>query len=76
MVGTMARSSKVMTYLENTPKDKQSSAAIAFIASLDHLSQTAPEVEIKIREELEQQRSHLKLIASENCSSLAVQMAM
>lgn len=51
-------------------------AAIAFFASLDHIQESHPLIAEKILQELKDQRSHLKLIASENFSSLAVQLAM
>lgn len=54
----------------------QNSAAIAYLANLDHLEKTAPEIAQPIIDELATQRSHLKLIASENYSSLSVQLAM
>ncbi len=63
-------------YLAKCPKEKQSSAAISFLAGLDYLKEVSPEVEKAISGELESQRSHLKMIASENFSSLAVQIAM
>ena len=50
-------------------------AAAAFLAALDHLSTVAPTVAAAIVAELRDQRSALKLIASENTSSLAVQLA-
>lgn len=63
-------------YLEKIPAAKQSTAAIAYLAALDHVSTVAPEVTESILKELKDQRSNLKLIASENYSSLAVQLAM
>jgi glycine hydroxymethyltransferase len=48
----------------------------AFLASLDHVASVSPVVADQIVKELRDQRSHLKLIASENFSSLAVQLAM
>lgn len=63
-------------YFTQTPKEHRSSSAIAYLASLDHLSETAPTVAGAIIKELKDQRSNLKLIASENYSSLAVQLAM
>lgn len=68
--------SRLTRYLTNTPKDKQSSAAIAYLASLDHIDTVAPEISKCISQEYIDQRSNLKLIASENYSSLAVQLAM
>jgi len=48
----------------------------AFEAALEVVGGVAPEVAAAIRSELEDQRHALKLIASENYSSLAVQLAM
>lgn len=67
--------SQLQKYLAKAGNNK-SSAAIAFLASLDHLNQTAPQVAASILQELKDQRSNLKLIASENFSSLSVQLAM
>lgn len=63
-------------YFNNTPDDKRSSATIAYLAAIDHIGDSAPEVSAAIVHELRDQRSHLKLIASENYSSLATQLAM
>lgn len=63
-------------YLAKTESSKRSKAAIAYLASLDHIHSVAPHVSDSIIQELKDQRSHLKLIASENFSSLAVQLAM
>lgn len=63
-------------YLEKTPKEHRLSGAIAYLASLDHLTETSPSVAAAIVKELRDQRSYLKLIASENYSSLGVQLAM
>lgn len=72
----MTNSSRLRHYLVKTPVDQQSNAAIAFLATLDHLDQAYPLIASNIIQELKDQRSHLKLIASENYSSLAVQLAM
>lgn len=50
-------------------------AAAAVYATLDHLGAVAPSVAAGIVAELRDQRRNLKLIASENYSSLAVQLA-
>jgi len=63
-------------YLETVGKEEQDKGAIAFLASLDHVASTCPEVVEKIVQELKDQRSNLKMIASENYCSLAVQLAM
>jgi glycine hydroxymethyltransferase len=69
-----------MSYLENyflkVPEQKRSRAAIAYMASLDAIQVEHPLITNKIVQELKDQRSHLKLIASENFSSLPVQLAM
>jgi len=67
-----------MGYLKNYLKDNEhySEAAIAYLASLDQIEKTCPVVSQSIIDELTDQRSHLKLIASENYSSYAVQLAM
>lgn len=64
------------TYFDKIPKDKRDSGAISFLAALDHLEAHSPAIAASIKKELEDQRTHLKLIASENYSSLAVQQAM
>ena len=63
-------------YLSKTSSENRSTAAVAYLASLDHIEKTAPNISRSIAQELKDQRSHLKLIASENYSSLAVQLAM
>jgi glycine hydroxymethyltransferase len=62
-------------YLEGKPQPL-SESAVAFAASLDVLHGASPEVAGAIIQELRDQRSHLKLIASENYCSLPVQLAM
>ena len=63
-------------YFAKTNPDQRSSAAIAFLAAIDHIEESTPSVSDKILQELVDQRSYLKMIASENFSSLAVQLAM
>ena len=69
-----------MSYLENyfskTKKDKQTSDVIAYLAAIDHIAVTSPKIAEAIVNELKGQRKHIKLIASENYSSLRVQLAM
>jgi glycine hydroxymethyltransferase len=65
-------------YLAKHVRDAQhrpSSAVIAQVAALDHLLTAAPDVAKWILRELWDQRRSLKLIASENYSSLATQLA-
>lgn len=68
--------SRLHHYLSHTPQNEQHSAAIAYLASLDLISENNPLVAKHILKELQDQRSHLKLIASENFCSLPVQLAM
>lgn len=63
-------------YLSKVPQEEQSTAAIAVLAGLDHLHASNPKVAEGIVQELKDQRSYLKMIASENYSSLATQLAM
>lgn len=70
------KTSRLSRYLAKTPENKHNSAAIAYLASLDHLDNVAPHIASSIAKELKDQRSHVKLIASENFSSLATQLAM
>ena len=63
-------------YFHTVSAEKRDSAAIAFLASIDHLQKNNPLVAGTIIRELKDQRSYLKLIASENFSSLATQLAM
>jgi glycine hydroxymethyltransferase len=63
-------------YLAKTAAASRKSAVIAYLASLDHIATTSPSIAQRIIQELRDQRSYLKMIASENYSSLAVQLAM
>jgi glycine hydroxymethyltransferase len=47
----------------------------AFLAGLDAIEKKSPDIAAAIAHELADQRTHLKLIASENYSSLATQLA-
>lgn len=68
--------SRIEKYLAKTAPEKRNSAAIAYLASLDQIDTVSPAISASIIKELKDQRSHLKLIASENFSSYAVQLAM
>lgn len=63
-------------YFSHTEQAKRDKAAIAYLAALDYIELSAPHISASILQELKDQRSHLKLIASENFSSLRVQLAM
>src|SRR3984885_12984305 len=67
---------RVENYLTKHPREKRNPAVIAYLASLDHIESTSPHIANSIIQELHDERSHIKLIASENFSSLAVQLAM
>lgn len=68
--------SHLSRFLSKHPENISKSAAVAYLASLDHIGTVSPLVSESIIQELKAERSHLKLIASENFSSLAVQLAM
>ena len=70
------RSSYLKNYFTRVPEEKQTAEAIAYMASLDAVGASFPEIAESVVKELRDQRSHLKLIASENFSSLPVQLAM
>lgn len=55
---------------------KPNVAMTAYVSNLEQIANLAPEVARSIVKELETQRAHLKLVASENYSSLPVQAAM
>jgi glycine hydroxymethyltransferase len=65
----------VAQYLESQPA-KLEPEMLAYLANLELVHQTEPMVAQNIVRELEDQRTHLKMIASENYSSPAVQAAM
>src|SRR4051794_33195942 len=62
-------------YLASTDPGQVDAGAAAFFSSLDVVSRVSPSVADAIAQELRDERTHLKLIASENFSSLAVQLA-
>lgn len=66
----------LVKFLEGKNIQQASKAAISFYAALDNIAEESPEIAEAILNELKDQRSYLKLIASENYSSLAVQQAM
>ncbi|MGI8552834.1 MAG: glycine hydroxymethyltransferase [Dehalococcoidia bacterium] len=72
---TVAGESLLARYLERRAGERLNSAAVAFYASLDAVRTVAPSVADSILAELRDQRHNLKLIARENYSSLATQLA-
>ena len=71
----MAKESVLKKYLATHPED-YSEVMVAYIAQLETISKVSPLVASRIVGELDNQRSHLKLIASENYSSPATHLAM
>lgn len=65
----------LVRYLNRLNGATPNSAAAAFYASLDQVSTVSPTIAGSIIQELRDQRSNLKLIASENYSSLSTQLA-
>jgi len=73
----MSTSSAALTeYLRTTAPEKIDSAFVAYLAALGQVASVVPEIAASIVRELRDQRSNLKLIASENYCSLATQLAM
>ena len=66
----------VAAYLESTPPEKVDTSLLAYLCNLTEIAKSAPEVASSIVRELENQRKRIKLIASENYCSMAVQLAM
>ncbi len=66
----------IAAYLASISPAEADAGALGLIASLTEVAKTAPKVARAIVHEFADQRSHLKLIASENYSSLAAQLAM
>ncbi len=63
-------------YLRDTPTGQIDAGFLGYIASLSTVASSAPNVARAVVNELADQRSYLKLIASENYCSLATQMGM
>ena len=63
-------------YLAGRSVDSLPVSAISFYASLDSVAAVSPTIAERILKELADQRSNLKMIASENYCSLSVQQAM
>jgi glycine hydroxymethyltransferase len=66
----------ISRYLARLDGARPDPAAVAFYAGLDQVRSVEPEIAGSIVRELADQRANVKLIASENYSSLAVQQAM
>lgn len=70
------KNSALKDYLAATDPAALDTSFIAYLASLEEVAKVAPAVARHIVYELRDQRNNLKLIASENYSSLACQLAM
>lgn len=68
--------SPLTRYLTETPVEKIEPAFVAYLANLTMVAKVSPEIARSIVQELNDQRSNLKLIASENYCSLSTQLAM
>lgn len=66
----------IAAYLAKTSPDTIDSGFLGYLANLSAVAAVAPGVAKGIVQELADQRSYLKLIASENYCSLATQLAM
>ena len=66
----------LVSYLSSRDPSSIDAALLAYVSSLCVVAETSPEIARAIVRELIDQRSNLKLIASENYSSLAVQLSM
>ncbi len=77
MATTVSRAGSALgAYLAKTEPDKIDAGFVAYLASLTEVAKVAPTVAKSVVQELADQRSNVKLIASENYSSLATQLAM
>ncbi|MCL2759843.1 MAG: glycine hydroxymethyltransferase [Treponema sp.] len=70
------KTNPVAAYLAAVSPEKIDSNLLAYICSLTEVSKITPEIASSIVLELENQRKRVKLIASENYCSMAVQLAM
>lgn len=71
-------SSLIHAYLQKNARSLSDidSGLLAYLANLENVARVAPPIANSILEELKDQRNNIKLIASENYSSLATQSAM
>ncbi|MDG5816347.1 glycine hydroxymethyltransferase [Chitinispirillales bacterium ANBcel5] len=68
--------SALSSYISNTSPEKINTSMVAYLANLSEVGKIAPQIAKSIVQELADQRSNLKLIASENYCSTATQLAM
>ncbi|MEA2013644.1 MAG: glycine hydroxymethyltransferase [Verrucomicrobiota bacterium] len=68
--------SPVQSYLKQVTPENINTEFLAYLANLSSVAKVAPNIVKSIIKELEDQRTYLKLIASENYCSLPTQLAM
>jgi glycine hydroxymethyltransferase len=68
--------SAVVSYLKGKSPEQINTGFLAYLANLTEVSKVTPNLARAIVKELNDQRSNLKLIASENYCSLSTQLAM
>jgi glycine hydroxymethyltransferase len=68
--------SYILDYLKSKPLETVSTSFLSYLTSLSLIAEESPEIASAIVKELIDQRTNLKLIASENYSSIASQSAM
>ncbi len=66
----------IHAYLSNREASDVNPAFLTFLGNIERVADVSPEVARSIVQELADQRSNIKLIASENYSSLAIQSCM
>ncbi len=66
----------VALYISSTPPEKVDTSLLAYLCNLTETAKSVPEISASVVKELENQRKRIKLIASENYCSMAVQLAM
>ena len=66
----------VAAYLAATAPERVNASLLAYLCNLQETAALSPEIAASIERELENQRKRVKLIASENYCSMAVQLAM
>jgi len=70
------KTNPINAYLSSTPPEKVDTGFLAYLCNLTETAKIAPEISASIVKELENQRKRIKLIASENYCSMAVQLSM
>ena len=70
------KANPVADYLASVSPENIDTGLLAYLCNLSEVAKTAPEIAASVVMELENQRDCIKLIASENYCSMAVQLAM